>query len=97
MDSRTQELLERTFNFGVKDFVHKIGVVCKECRESHYWIRVLKTVLEDEKMKEQFDIFEREAFELKSIFIVIKLSAEGKRNKMANGITLAINHQSLTI
>ena len=23
-----------------KDFIHKIGVVCKECRESHYWIRV---------------------------------------------------------
>ena len=64
-----------------KDFIHKIGVVCKECRESHYWIRVLKAVCKDQKIKEQFDIFEKEAFELKSIFIAIKLSSEGKRNK----------------
>ena len=80
-----------------KDFIHKIGIVCKECRESHYWIRVLRAVYEDEKIKERFDIFEKEAFELKSIFIAIKLSAEGKRNKMANETTLAINHQPLTI
>lgn len=123
MDKKTEELLERTFNFGTellvflskltynnvlsvpkrqlarsstsiganyeesqaaeskKDFIHKIGVVCKECRESHYWIKVLKAVYEDEKTKQQLDKFEKEAFELKSIFIAIKLSAEGKRDK----------------
>lgn len=68
-----------------KDFIHKIGIVCKECRESHYWIRVLKEVYKDEKIKERFDIFAKEAFELKSIFIAIKLSSEGKRNKNDNG------------
>lgn len=123
MDKRTQELLERTFNFGVevliflskltyndvlsvpkkqlarsstsiganyeesqaaeskKDFIHKIGVICKECRESHYWIKVMKSVYQDEKIKQQLDKFDKEAFELKSIFSAIKLSAEGKRDK----------------
>lgn len=123
VDKRTQELLDRTFNFGVdiliflsklsykdalsvpkkqlarsstpiganyeesqaaeskKDFIHKIGVVCKECCESHYWIKVIKAVYEDEKTKEILDKFDKEAFELKSIFIAIKLSAEGKRDK----------------
>ena len=80
-----------------KDFVHKIGILCKECRESHYWIRVLKTVCEDENVKKQLDIFEKEAFELKSIFIAIKLSSEGKRSKMENGITSTISHQPLAI
>ena len=121
MDKKTQELLDRTFNFGTevviflskltyndvlsvpkkqltrastsiganyeesqaaeskKDFIHKIGVVCKECRESHYWIRIMKAVYEDEKTKQRLEKFEKEAFELKSIFIAIKLSAEGKR------------------
>ena len=121
MDKKTEELMNRTFNFGVhvltflsemkyndtlsapkkqlsrcstsiganyeeaqaaeskKDFIHKIGAVCKECRESHYWIRMIKAVCKDEKMKEQFSTFEKEASELKSIFISIKLSAEGKR------------------
>lgn len=123
MDKRTEELLERTFNFGVnvtvflykmkynevlgaskkqlaractsiganyeesqaaeskKDFIHKIGIVCKECRESHYWTRVLKNVCDNRALKKQFAVFEQEAFELKSIFSAIKLSSEGKRNK----------------
>ena len=139
MDVRTQELLDRTFNFGVnvtmflykmkyndvlcsakkqlakactsiganyeesqaaeskKDFIHKIGIVCKECRESHYWTRVLKSVCDDENFKKQFAIFEQEAFELKSIFIAIKLSAEGKRNKVDIETTSTISHQPLTI
>lgn len=139
MDKRTQELLDRTFRFGVdtltflyklkynevfgvpkkqlvrsstsiganyeesqaaeskKDFVHKIGIVCKECRESHYWIRVLKAVYEDETIKEQLNIFEQEAFEFKKIFIAIKLSAEGKRNSTSNETALTINHQPLAI
>jgi len=138
MDKKTQELLDRTFNFGVdvllflskikynevisapkkqltrastsiganyeesqaaeskKDFIHKIGVVCKECRESHYWIRVLKAVCEEEKIK-QLNALEQEAFELKSIFTAIKLSAEGKRNKMADEVISTISHQTLTI
>ena len=123
MDKKTEELLKRTFNFGVevltflsaltyndvlgvpkkqlarastsiganyeesqaaeskKDFIHKIGIVCKECRESHYWIRVMKAVYEDQKIKQALEKFDKEAFELKSIFIAIKLSAEGKRDK----------------
>ncbi len=123
VDKKTEELLKRTFNFGVevltflsaltyndvlgvpkkqlarastsiganyeesqaaeskKDFIHKIGIVCKECRESHYWIRVMKAVYEDQKIKQALEKFDKEAFELKSIFIAIKLSAEGKRDK----------------
>lgn len=64
-----------------RDFIHKIGVVCKESRESHYWIRVLKSVYEDKEIKSKFEEFGKEAMELKSIFSAIKLSAEGKRGK----------------
>ena len=123
MDIKTQQLLDRTFSFGVsiliflsklkysdvlnvpkkqlaksctsiganyeesqaaeskKDFIHKIGIVCKEARESHYWIRVLIAVYKDEKIKSQLELFEKESFELKKIFIAIKLSSEGKGNK----------------
>ena len=28
-----------------KDFIHKISVVLKECRESNYWLRVLNAIL----------------------------------------------------
>ena len=96
MNSKTEELLNRTFDFGVdcllfletlpkskmfsvitfqlakastsvganyeeaqsaesgKDFIHKIGVVLKEARESNYWLRVLNAILPDSKKIEKF-------------------------------------------
>ncbi len=39
----------------------------------------MKDIYKDEKTKQHLDKFDKEAFELKSIFIAIKLSAEGKR------------------
>lgn len=64
-----------------KDFIHKIGIVCKEARESHYWLRVLIAVHQDEKIKDGLNVYLKEAYELKSIFSAIKLSAEGKKTK----------------
>ncbi len=61
-----------------KDFIHKIGIVCKECRESHYWIRVLKAVYREKEIQQKLEEIQQEAMELRKIFTVIKMSAEGK-------------------
>lgn len=64
-----------------KDFVHKIGIVSKEARESYYWLRVLNEILADSQMDERFkDIF-TERLELKKIFAAIKLTAQKKLRK----------------
>lgn len=86
MNSKTEELLQRVFNFGIdtlkylfnlpknkiydiitfqlakastssgsnyeeaqaaeskKDFIHKVGIVLKEIRESNYWLRILYAI-----------------------------------------------------
>lgn len=117
MNPKTEELLERTFKFGVnclklietlpktksysiiafqlakastsvganyeeaqsaessKDFIHKIGVVSKESRESNYWLRILNQVFPDTLNTENLQILLNESFELKKIFISIKLTA----------------------
>jgi len=123
MNPKTEELLDRTFNFGVncllfletlpksktfsiiifqlgkastsieanyeeaqsaessKDFIHKIGVVSKETRESNYWLRVLNAILiESEKTKEFKNLF-NESLELKKIFTSIKLTAQQNSSK----------------
>lgn len=123
MNQKTEELLDRTFRFGVnclkfledllkkkiysiiayqlaksstsmgsnyeeaqaaestKDFVHKIGIVSKEARESNYWLRVLKKILTDSQMNEGFQFIFTESLELKKIFAAIKLTAQKKLKK----------------
>ena len=123
MNPKTEELLERTFNFGVnclklietfpktksysiiafqlakastsvganyedaqaaessKDFVHKIGIVSKEVRESNYWLRVVNEVLPLKLKTENFQNLLNESFELKKIFISIKLTAQKNLKK----------------
>ena len=123
MNSKTEELLNRTFDFGVdcllfletlpkskmfavitfqlakastsvganyeeaqsaesgKDFIHKIGVVLKEARESNYWLRVLNSILPDSKKIEKFKNMLNESFELKKIFTSIKLTSQQNLNK----------------
>jgi len=118
MNPKTEELLERTFNFAVnclklietfpktksysiisfqlakastsvganyeeaqaaessKDFVHKIGIVSKEARESNYWLKVVNEVLPLKLKTENFQNLLNESFELKKIFISIKLTAQ---------------------
>jgi four helix bundle protein len=119
MNERTQQLLDRTFMFGVKtlkflkglpedpiykvpkiqvarssgsiganyeeaqgasskkDFNNRITIVYREARESHYWLRVLKELYEDDVFKSDFEKFIQEADELKRIFASIKLSSKG--------------------
>ena len=96
MNIKTEELLNRTFEFGVnalkfletlpksniysiltyqlaksstsvganyeeaqaaessKDFIHKIGVVSKEARESNYWFRVFDAILSNSFKSKEF-------------------------------------------
>jgi len=123
MNPKTEELLERTFNFAVnclklietfpktksysiisfqlakastsvganyeeaqaaessKDFVHKIGIVSKEARESNYWLKVVNEVLPLKLKTENFQNLLNESFELKKIFISIKLTAQKNLKK----------------
>src|SRR5690606_31331009 len=115
MNPKTEELLDRTFNFGVncllflstlpsekifgvitfqlakastsiggnyeeaqaaesgRDFVHKIGIVLKESRESNYWLRVLDAILPEHKKSNEYKNILKESFEFKKIFTSIKL------------------------
>jgi len=123
MNPKTEELLNRTFEFGVKcllflellpktkvnavltyqlakastsigsnyeeaqaaesskDFIHKIGVVLKESRESNHWIRVLDAVLKKEYKNSEFEFLLKESFDFKKIFSSIKLTAQQNFNK----------------
>ena len=123
MNPKTEELLNRTFEFGVncllfleslpktkvnavitsqlakgstsigsnyeeaqgaessKDFIHKIGVVLKESRESNYWLRVLDAILKDEFKNSNFKSLLKESFDFKKIFTSIKLTAQQNLNK----------------
>lgn len=126
MNAKTEELLKRTFEFGVKcllfleslpktkvnavityqmakastsigsnyeeaqaaespkDFIHKIGVVLKESRESNYWLRVLDAILKDEFKDSDFKYLLKESFDFKKIFTSIKLTAQNNLNKQTD-------------
>jgi four helix bundle protein len=122
MNPKTEELLQRTFLFGVNtlkfpntlpysiankvisnqlaksstsvganyeesqaaeskdDFIHKIGIVSKEARESKFWLRTLIEILDDENQKKQLKVLLEESEQLSKIFTSIKLSSQ-KNNK----------------
>lgn len=123
MNSKTEELLQRTFLFGVNtlkflntlpctivnkvilnqlaksstsiganyeesqaaeskdDFIHKIGIVSKETRESKFWLRVLDELLKDENQKKQLKILLEESEQLCKIFVSIKLTSQENKKK----------------
>jgi len=123
MNPKTEELLKRTFEFGVKcllfleslpktkvnaiitfqlgkvatsigsnyeeaqgaesskDFIHKIGLVLKESRESNYRLRVLDAILKDEFKDSDFKYLLNESFDFKKIFTSIKLTSQQNLNK----------------
>jgi four helix bundle protein len=58
-----------------RDFSYKIGISYREARESIYWVRVLKELYTDEKFNDEFELYKKEAEELKKIFASIKISA----------------------
>jgi len=120
MNPKTEELLDRTFLFGIdtlkflvklpnnkiysiiifqlakastssganyeeaqgaeskKDFVHKIGIVLKEIRESNYWYRVINEVLPGSNSNTELKRLLNESLELKKIFTTIKLNSDKK-------------------
>ena len=52
-----------------KDFAHKMRIARKECKESTYWLELLKTATQ--KFSEEIDIFINESKELRNIFTSI--------------------------
>lgn len=123
MKPKTEELLQRTFLFGVNtlkflntlpysiankvisnqlaksstsvganyeesqaaeskdDFIHKIGIVSKEVRESRLWLRILIELVEDENQKKQIKILSEESEQLCKIFTSIKLTSQENKEK----------------
>jgi len=63
------------------DFIHKIGIVLKETRESNYWLRVLNAIQSDSYKDEKFKNILNESFELKKIFTSVKLTAQQNLSK----------------
>ncbi|MCH8069087.1 MAG: four helix bundle protein [Candidatus Marinimicrobia bacterium] len=63
-----------------KDFIHKIGIVSKESRESHYWLRVIKAITNGAVDSNRLESLLSEAAEFKKIFISIKLTAQQNKN-----------------
>ena len=123
MNSKTEELLQRTFSFGVNtlkflntlsntiankviiyqlaksstsiganyeesqaaeskdDFIHKIGIVSKEARESRFWLKLLNELLTDSKPKKELEILSEESEQLCKIFTSIKLTSQENKKK----------------
>lgn len=126
MNSITEELLQRTFLFGVntlkflnslpyttvkkviinqlaksstsiganyeesqaaeskEDFIHKVGIVSKEARESKYWLRVLNNLLDNKKQKFVVNNLLEESEQLCKIFTSIKLTSQENKKKKYN-------------
>lgn len=59
-----------------KDFSHKIGIASKEARESHFWLRMIKAISDNNVDYEKLHYLINEALELKKIFASIKLSSQ---------------------
>ena len=61
-----------------KDFIHKIGIVLKEARESNYWLRVIEAVSGDDKNIDLISLQNliSESIEFKKIFTTIKINSQ---------------------
>ena len=49
-----------------KDFIHRMKVIRKECKESTYWLELLREA--NPNSKDEIDFFIKESKELRSIF-----------------------------
>ncbi len=58
-----------------KDFVHKVGIVLKEIRESNYWLRILNALPPKGTPNPDLNRILNESIELRKIFSTIKLNA----------------------
>ncbi|MCK4234680.1 four helix bundle protein [candidate division WOR-3 bacterium] len=52
-----------------KDFAYRMRVTRKECKESSFWLRLLKEA--NQKFTEEIDLFIKESKELRNIFTSI--------------------------
>jgi four helix bundle protein len=58
-----------------KDFVHKMKIARKECKETSYWLELLKEANQD--FKEEINNFIKESQELRNIFTSIINKSKG--------------------
>lgn len=63
------------------DFIHKIGIVSKEARESRFWLKLLNELLKDENQKKQLNVLLNESEQLCKIFTSIKLTSQENKKK----------------
>ncbi len=61
-----------------RDFVHKVGIVLKEIRESNYWLRVLNAIPPHNSSNVELKRLLNESVELRKIFTTIKMKAQKK-------------------
>ncbi|MBC8174688.1 MAG: four helix bundle protein [Candidatus Marinimicrobia bacterium] len=61
-----------------KDFIHKIGIVLKETRESNFWLRVIEVVSKEDKNIDTITLKKliTESVEFKKIFTTIKINSQ---------------------
>jgi len=62
-----------------KDFVHKIGITKKECKETLFWLKLLETPKENEPYKNELVRLAKEANEYVLLFSAIIVKFRVKR------------------
>jgi four helix bundle protein len=65
-----------------RDFIHKIGTVEKECRESHYWLDLFDSL--DMGLRNERQWLLRETGELLAIFTASGRTAKQNRNSVSD-------------
>jgi len=65
-----------------KDFIHKIGIACKEARETRYWLRLLQATVPGQ---EKIDSLLCEADELVRILSsIVRNAKKNERRPMSD-------------
>ena len=70
-------------------------IVSKIARESNYWFKVLDAVFSETYKNEKLKYLFQVSFELKKIFIPVKMTAEQNYYRKKN--LSSINHQPLSV
>jgi len=63
------------------EFHHRIQICLREARESHYWLRLIKDILEDQKLNPILDNLINESTEIKNIFGAISQKSRTHKYK----------------
>ncbi|TRZ44966.1 four helix bundle protein [Robertkochia solimangrovi] len=73
---------EATYAQSTKDFIHKLSIALKECNESIYWLKLLKTT--GELTPSHLTPLEKQSKRLKKILISIILTTKNNNRDIHN-------------